>query len=108
MTQKKTSKLFPSLVYWAIFFIGCACGLLLANISELKVYKVLNLIGLIWNILGLITMSYLLSKDDNFQLHALRISSFLMSIILVQLPLESCLDQFLPSYLTFHPHMQAI
>jgi hypothetical protein len=87
MTGEGFSKHAHSAAYWVLCLACPAYGLLLADLPELKIYKVLNLIGVVWNILGLLTISFLLSADERFQVSVLRVSSFLLAILLVQLPL---------------------
>jgi hypothetical protein len=86
MTWEGFSKHVQSTAYWVLCLACPAYGLLLADLPDLKIYKVLNLLGVVWNILGLLTISYLLSADERFQLSALRVSSFLLAVLLVQLP----------------------
>lgn len=75
-----------SFAYWVLVFVCPAYGLLLADLPDMKVYKVFNVIGVTWNLLGLVTLSYLISTADKFQVAALRVSSFLFSILLIQVP----------------------
>lgn len=80
------SKRAQSTAYWVLCLSCPAYGLLLAGLPDLKIYKVLNLLGVVWNILGLVTISYLLSANEKFQLSALRVSSFLLAVLVVELP----------------------
>lgn len=87
MAWERISKHGRSIAYWVLFASCPAIGLLLSDLPDLKVYKVLNVIGVAWNVLGLVTLSYLTAATEKFQLSALRISSFLFGILLVQVPL---------------------
>jgi hypothetical protein len=75
-----------SAAYWVLLAACPAYGLFLAGLPDLKVYKVLNIIGATWNILGLVTLSYLNATTEKFQVSAMKISSFLFAILLLQLP----------------------
>lgn len=75
-----------SISYWVLFLSCPAYGLLLASLPDLRIYKVLNLIGVVWSILGVVTASYLILASEKVQTSALRISSYLFAILLVQVP----------------------
>lgn len=81
-----SSKYMQDIAYWILCIVCPAYGLLLSDLPDLRIYKVLNLLGVIWDIFGLLTLSYLLSANERFQSSALRVSSFILATLLVQLP----------------------
>jgi len=96
-----------STAYWVLFAACPAYGLFLADIPDLKIYKVLNVIGVIWNILGLVTLSYLTATSEKFQLSSLRISSFLFAILLIQLPIGLMLGAMMAIFMHY-PSAKAV
>lgn len=85
--RKFILKKIESIANWIYFLCFPSFGLMLSDISDLKIYKVLNLIGILWSLAGFITASFLLNRNESVQLSALRVSGYIMSILVVQLPL---------------------
>lgn len=69
-----------TLVVLALMVVSVACGLMFASISNLRIYKVLNIVGVLWSIFGLLTLSYLIQTSTKFQASILKIASYLFGI----------------------------
>lgn len=87
MNSSRAVGLGIDIAYWVLFLSTPGLGLLLADFDNLKIYKLLNLIGIVWSILGVITLSYLAAASEDFKVSALRVSSYVFGILVVSLPI---------------------
>jgi hypothetical protein len=70
-----------------LLLTGVAIGLSLASLPEFRIYKLFNVIGVVWSIFGVATLSYLTAASESLQLALLRGTSFLFTCLLIQVPL---------------------
>ena len=87
MPRSRTRSWATTTAMWLLFVVGCGIGVLLSGLPDLRIYKLLNLIGVIWSIFGLVTLSYLTATTEKFQLAALRYSFFFFAILVIELPI---------------------
>ena len=69
-----------------LFLSAPGLGLLLSDFGDLRLYKLFNLIGIIWSVFGVITLSYLAAASENFKVAALRVSYYVFGILVAALP----------------------
>lgn len=55
------------IVFWLFILLGAFFGLHLSKLENLETFKVLNVIGLFYDILGLVILSEVLSTSERFQ-----------------------------------------
>lgn len=96
-----------SVAGWGFLLGTPAIGLLLADVPDLRIYKVLNLIGIVWSILGVITLSYLSSASEAFQISSLRVSTYIFSALVWFVPMGISIGGLAALILTGFPSAKA-
>jgi hypothetical protein len=63
-----------------------AIGLRLSELEQFQIYKLFNLIGVVWAFFGVCTLSYLIGTSARFQKVVVRVSSYVLKWLLFMVP----------------------
>lgn len=86
MNRSYKEKLASNLLNYGLLLFSPAIGLILADLSDLRLYKLFNFVGVTWSVFGMLTLTYFVTASEAFQLIVIRLSSILFVFLLFHIP----------------------
>jgi len=92
-----------SILIFGLISLGTLFGFALSAVNDLEIFKVLNVIGLFYDIVGLIILSEVLSQSEKFQKFIADIFSGLFMWAHMAVPIGIFLSGFILNYISEYP-----